>query len=74
MFALISTIDAEQPYRFCETSEIKFPVTEPALFWVDCPENVAPHTHKWDGIKFTEIPPAPPIDLSAKKDVTLSVV
>jgi len=41
---------------------------------VDCPENVAPHTHKWDGIKFTEIPPAPPIDLSAKKDVTLSVV
>ena len=56
MYALISTIDVEQPYRFCETSEVKFPVTEPVLFWVDCPAGVSPETHKWDGDKFVEIP------------------
>ena len=56
MYALISTIDVEQPYRFCEISEVKFAVTEPALFWVDCPEGVSPTTHKWDGAQFEEIP------------------
>lgn len=62
MFALISTIDAEQPYRFCETSEVQFSVTQPALFWVDCPAGVTPQTHKWDGTQFVEIsvPVEPP--------------
>jgi hypothetical protein len=63
MFALISTIDVEQPYRFCETTEVQFPVTEPALFWVTCPAGVTPETHTWDGSQFIEIPvqqqPAP---------------
>lgn len=62
MFALISTIDVEQPYRFCETAETVFPVTEPALFWVPCPDDVSPTTHKWDGSQFVLIPvpePAP---------------
>jgi hypothetical protein len=56
MFALISTIDVEQPYRFCEVSQVQFPVTEPVLFWVTCPEGVTPETHKWDGTKFVPIP------------------
>jgi hypothetical protein len=56
MFALISTIDAEQPYRFCETAEVVFPVTEPALFWVPCPDDVSPITHTWDGTQFVLIP------------------
>jgi hypothetical protein len=56
MYALISTIDLEQPYRFCETSEVKFAVTEPALFWVDCSAGVSPATHTWDGAQFVEIP------------------
>jgi hypothetical protein len=55
MFALISTIDVEQPYRFCETAEVQFPVTEPALFWVNCPAGVTPETHTWDGTQFLEI-------------------
>ena len=58
MYALISTIDVEQPYRFCEVAEVKFAVTEPALFWVDCPKGVTPQTHKWDGVKFVELPAA----------------
>jgi hypothetical protein len=56
MFALISTIDVEQPYRFCEVSQVQFPVTEPALFWVACPEGVTPETYKWDGTQFVLIP------------------
>lgn len=52
MFALISTVDFEKPYRFCEVSSVKFAVTEPALFWVDCPEEVTPQTHKWNGSEF----------------------
>jgi hypothetical protein len=55
-FALISTIDVEQPYRFCEVSEAPFLVTEPALFWVPCPEGVTPETHKWDGAQFVALP------------------
>lgn len=56
MFALISTIDVEKPYRFCETSEVKFPVTEPALFWVECGDNISPATHKYDGENFVSTP------------------
>jgi len=60
MFALISIIDVEQPYRFCEISEEKFLVAEGSLFWVNCPEGVTPETHKWDGSQFVELPiPAP---------------
>jgi hypothetical protein len=57
MFALISTIDGEKPYRFCETSEVKFPVTEPALFWVECGDNISPATHKYTDSGFEELPP-----------------
>ena len=46
-YALISTIDVEQPYRFCETSDFKFSVTEPALFWIECEDNITPKTHKY---------------------------
>lgn len=62
MFALISTIDVEQPYRFCEVSEVQFAVTEPALFWVDCPAGITPQTHKWDGVQFVEIPAPAPVE------------
>ena len=55
-YALISTIDVEQPYRFCETSDFKFYVTEPALFWVECPEDVNPTTHKYTDQGFEPLP------------------
>ena len=55
MFALISTFETEQPFRFCEVAVEQFPVTEGVLFWVDCPEGVTPQTHKWNGIEFIEI-------------------
>ena len=58
-YALISTIDVEKPYRFCETSEFRFPVTEPALFWVECEANVTPQTHKYTDEGFVELPPLP---------------
>ena len=54
-YALISTIDVEQPYRFCEISEFKFNVAEPQLFWVDCPENATPETHTYTDQGFVEI-------------------
>lgn len=63
MFALISTIDVEQPYRFCETAEVVFPVTEPALFWVPCPDDVSPITHTWDGTQFVLIPIPEPVSI-----------
>jgi len=56
MFALISTFEAEQPFRFCEVALEKFPVTEGALFWVDCPEGVTPQTHKYTTSGFEPIP------------------
>jgi hypothetical protein len=55
-YALISTIDVEKPYRFCEVSEFRFSVTEPALFWVECEANVTPQTHKYTDEGFVELP------------------
>lgn len=59
-YALISTIDTEKPYRFCETADVKFNVTEPALFWVECDDNITPYTHKYTDEGFVELPPRPP--------------
>ena len=64
--ALISTIDVEQPYRFCETAEVKFAVTEPALFWVECGDDVTPMTHKYTDKGFVELPPVAVESLSGK--------
>ena len=79
MFALISTIDVEKPYRFCETAEVPFPVTEPALFWVDCPEGVTPRTHKYTDQGFVELPKPEPIvikptweEIRTQRDLLLS--
>jgi hypothetical protein len=55
-YALISTIDVEQPYRFCEVSDVKFNVTEPALFWVKCTDDITPLTHKYTDEGFVELP------------------
>jgi hypothetical protein len=54
-YALISTIDVEQPYRFCEVSDVKFNVTEPALFWVECTDDISPLTHKYTDEGFVEL-------------------
>ena len=71
MFALISTIYAEQPYCFLEISETQFPITEPEFFWVNCPVGVFPLTHTWNGTQFVEIPPK---EAPANTDVVPTVV
>lgn len=63
-YALISTIDVEKPYRFCETADFNFPVTEPALFWVELKaeeQNITPQTHKYTDEGFVEIPKSKPL-------------
>ena len=74
-YALISTIDVEKPYRFCETSEVKFPVTEPALFWVECGDDISPATHKYTDNGFEELPPPTPQEESnTQSDITPTVL
>lgn len=46
--------------RFCQVAAKDFPVSETALRWIDCADDVAPETHDFDGQNFVAKPPPPP--------------
>ena len=61
-YALITTFEAEQPYRFCEVLDQKIEGDFPGVIWVEMPDElqVTPQTHKYTDEGFVELPPPPP--------------
>jgi hypothetical protein len=61
-YALITTFEAEQPYRFCEVLDQKIEGDFPGVIWAEIPDElqVTPQTHKYTDEGFVELPPPPP--------------
>ena len=62
-FALITTFEAEQPYRFCEVLDQKIEGDFPEVIWVELSDDstVTPQTHKYTDEGFVELPPPAPM-------------
>jgi len=65
-YALITTFESEQPYRFCEVLDQKIEGDFPGVIWVEIPDDlqVAPKTHRYTGEGFVECPIDPLFELS----------